>query len=287
MSIKLRFAITKDGTRVEPQRDVEAFCPVCNKPLVAKLGLVNAHHWAHKNGVKCTDTWLSPETKWHSNWKNKFPKEWQEIRCKDNETGEIHIADVKTTSGFVIEFQHSPIELEEIESRENFYKDMLWVIDLGKPGYRNLLTSKKIKGEPDNLGFRCTNLNELIPPEWINRKSIICLDYLGNSELYEFRPIYCLIPTGFKDATYVYKLGREEFITGIVNNKLVIDLKERKEKVQEPFRFSQALKALNENGIHLNQLNQSTNKQPQSRTYSQSKLQKIKTIQNYYKKTKS
>ena len=285
MPIKLRFAITKDGDRVEPQRDIAAFCPVCNKPLVAKLGLINAHHWAHKNGVKCTDTWLSPETKWHSNWKNKFPKEWQEIRCKDNETGEIHIADVKTASGFVLEFQHSPIEIEEIESRESFYKDMLWVLDLGKPGYRNLLTSKKFRGEPDNCGFRCTNINELIPEEWINRKSIICLDYLGNSELSQFKKIYCLVPTGFADATYLFVLEREYFVAGILNNKLVANLKSLKEKVRQPFKMSQALKALNDRGISLNLSTNSIHQQNHLKTYSESDRQKLKTIREYYKKT--
>ena len=41
-----------------------------------------------------------------SSWKNQFPTEWQEIIQRGN-TGEKHIADVKTKDGWVIEFQHS------------------------------------------------------------------------------------------------------------------------------------------------------------------------------------
>ena len=36
---------------------------------------------------------------------------------------------MKTPAGFVIEFQHSPISLEERTSREDFYKNMCWVVD--------------------------------------------------------------------------------------------------------------------------------------------------------------
>ena len=43
-----------------------------------------------------------------------------------------HIADIKTDSGLVIELQHSSMSLEEMQSRENFYKKMIWIID-GSP----------------------------------------------------------------------------------------------------------------------------------------------------------
>jgi competence CoiA-like predicted nuclease len=60
---------------------------------------------------------------------NLFPKEWQEIVHKDSATEEKHIADIKTDKGFVIEFQRSSIPPAEIKKRENFYKNMVWVID--------------------------------------------------------------------------------------------------------------------------------------------------------------
>ena len=47
----------------------------------------------------------------------------------DEKTGERHIADVKTPKGLVIEFQHSPIQSEELRSRETFYDNMIWIVD--------------------------------------------------------------------------------------------------------------------------------------------------------------
>lgn len=57
----------------------------------------------------------------------------------DQAGGERHIADVKTPFDLVIEFQHSPIEQMEVESREAFYGNMIWVVDGDRgsadPGY--------------------------------------------------------------------------------------------------------------------------------------------------------
>ena len=43
--------------------------------------------------------------------------------------GEKHVADVKTQSGRVIEFQHSSLKAEERAARESFYRKMIWVVD--------------------------------------------------------------------------------------------------------------------------------------------------------------
>ena len=59
-----------------------------------------------------------------TDWKKCFPEEWQEV-VHFAEDGEKHIADVKTPSGLVIEFQHSAIKPEEQLSREGFYKNDL------------------------------------------------------------------------------------------------------------------------------------------------------------------
>lgn len=62
-------------------------------------------------------------------WKNCFPQRFQEIVHFDERTGEKHIADVKTDNGFIVEVQHSPIPEGERRSREDFYGDMLWIVD--------------------------------------------------------------------------------------------------------------------------------------------------------------
>ncbi len=75
------------------------------------------------------DHWWESETEWHRKWKSRFPAEWQEVVQIDPTTGEKHIADVKTETGLVIEFQHSRITPDELQSRERFYENMIWVVD--------------------------------------------------------------------------------------------------------------------------------------------------------------
>lgn len=47
----------------------------------------------------------------------------------DKQTGERLIADVKEDSDRVVEIQHSPIAEREMQSREDFYGDMIWIVD--------------------------------------------------------------------------------------------------------------------------------------------------------------
>jgi competence protein CoiA len=95
--------------------------------MVSKCGTRVIHHWAHAQKKSC-DPWWENETAWHRKWKNEFPSEWREV-VHFAEDGEKHIADVKTSKGITIEFQHSPMtDLERI-SREEFYRNLVWVID--------------------------------------------------------------------------------------------------------------------------------------------------------------
>ena len=121
----MRFALFNDE-RIEATKGAKGKCSSCGSELVAKCGEIKIHHWAHKK--KCDDHWWENETEWHRNWKNKFPKEWQEV-IQYAESGEKHIADVKTDEGWVVEFQHSHIKPEERRSRNNFYKKLIWVVD--------------------------------------------------------------------------------------------------------------------------------------------------------------
>jgi competence protein CoiA len=71
------------------------------------------------------------ETDWHRQWKNLFPEECREV-VHIAENGEIHRADIKTSTGIIIEVQHSAMTDAERISRESFYKNLVWIID-GKP----------------------------------------------------------------------------------------------------------------------------------------------------------
>jgi len=94
--------------------------------MIAKCGDIKVRHWAHRRTSDC-DHWWEPETAWHRDWKSRFPEHWQEI-IQTAEDGEKHVADVKTESGLVIEFQHSSIDPKERVSRELFHGNMVWVV---------------------------------------------------------------------------------------------------------------------------------------------------------------
>lgn len=129
----MKFGLDKSTKeRIEPRPGLLANCPCCEAELISKCGDIKVHHWAHKKGHDC-DPWWEPETEWHRKWKNKFKTEWQETIKFDSETGEKHIADIYNPNiDLVIEFQNSPIDIEEMESREKFYKKMLWIVNAEK-----------------------------------------------------------------------------------------------------------------------------------------------------------
>lgn len=116
-----------EGLRCEAQPKLRGHCPHCSAEVHAKCGDIKMWHWAHVSNRDC-DHWWEPEKPWHRDWKNEFLEQHQEkpLRAPD---GELHIADVITESGTVLEFQHSPISSGERASRENFYKRMIWVVN--------------------------------------------------------------------------------------------------------------------------------------------------------------
>jgi competence protein CoiA len=121
----MKFAVV-EGERREAQPHLSGKCPHCGDAMTARCGDVRVWHWAHRGTSTC-DPWWESETEWHRDWKNQFPEAWQEFRYSKD--GEVLIADVKTESGVVLEFQHPHLRQNERESRENFYPKMVWVVN--------------------------------------------------------------------------------------------------------------------------------------------------------------
>lgn len=93
--------------------------------------------------------------------------------------------------------------------------------------YRNLLSKAKI--ERNILGFPiCTNANKVFPYEWISRNVFVFLDFKGEDSLDEplFDPLICIIPTIIRNNVYAYilKIERKDFVAGIYDNSLVLNL---------------------------------------------------------------
>ena len=79
------------------------------------------------------------ETPWHRNWKEAFPVSFREVCLWDEHTRQQHRADVYTPCGTALEFQNSPIGIEEMESREAFYPRLVWILNGKKfKGFRVL-----------------------------------------------------------------------------------------------------------------------------------------------------
>lgn len=113
-------ALNEKSERIKATPGVRAYCPNCNELLIPKCGEIKVHHFSHKGENDC-DIW-GEESEWHRNWKNLFPIDYQE-KWMDS-----HRADVKLPNGRIIEFQSSAIKPSVIREREQFYKDMIWVL---------------------------------------------------------------------------------------------------------------------------------------------------------------
>lgn len=118
----MKYARTLHGEKEIPTPGVVGRCPVCDAEVRAKCGEVIPPYWSHISSKDC-DPWSEGETDWHMQSKNQFIRKYQEV------TMGPHRADVCLPGGFVIEFQHSPITVYEVHEREDFYKNMIWVVD--------------------------------------------------------------------------------------------------------------------------------------------------------------
>jgi competence CoiA-like predicted nuclease len=135
----MKFSLV-NGIKTEAMPGGKGICSCCESETIAKCGNYKIWHWAHKSNKNC-DSWWESETEWHRLWKSYFPIENQEVVHKDIDSGEKHIADVKTLNGMVIEFQNSPIAAEELKAREAFYKRVIWIVNGDSFKNRFLLTS--------------------------------------------------------------------------------------------------------------------------------------------------
>ncbi len=192
-----------------------------NKPRLGCFFLL-IDNWAHKGNRNC-DPWWENETDWHRSWKDNFPKEWQEIIHTDEESGEKHIADVKTESGWILEFQHSHINPEERLSRNSFYPKLVWVIDgvrrqRDKPAFHKILEEYAIrKADPRFERIIGPDDCRLIK-EWHTSNARVFLDFQDVDK--ENQPfIWFLFPRIADNEAHLWPITRAEFIALHKNNK--------------------------------------------------------------------
>lgn len=133
------YAKNKAGERILATKDVEATCPGCGSTMVAKMGNIIMHHWAHVKDSEC-DSWSEPEGEWHLGWKKRIDDYAKEHEIEDvltiekymKQEDKWHFADIHSTNEGVTELQHSSISVADIEQRENFYGKMKWLFDVSE-----------------------------------------------------------------------------------------------------------------------------------------------------------
>lgn len=232
----MKFALV-ENKKIEATKGAKGNCPCCGSEVIAKCGAIKINHWAHKKISTC-DPWWERETEWHRAWKNNYPDDWQEISFTDEQTGEKHIADVRTSHNLIIEFQHSHIEQQERVSRERFYKNMVWVVD-GTRLKRDY--PRFLKGKDDNIrltnkqGFFTVNFpDECFPSAWLESSVPVIFDFLGMESidnLNDFRNnLYCLLPKQNKRESILVVFLRESFIQGTVNGVLLFNKQQDSQK---------------------------------------------------------
>lgn len=207
----MKYALVS-GEKIEAFKGGKGICPNCGSEMIAKCGDIKINHWSHKGNRNC-DTWWENETEWHRQWKNQFPKEWQEVIHYDDK-GEKHIADVKTKNDWIIEFQHSYLKPEERNSRNTFYPKLVWVID-GLRRKTDRIQFQKILKESSKAPVKNVNIRQINFPEesrllkeWLNCGVPVFFDFyeLNKSAL------WFLLPLNFKEKAYLIAFSREEFI---------------------------------------------------------------------------
>ena len=172
------------------------------------------------------DTWWETETEWHRGWKENFPREWQEVIQFDKQTNEKHIADVRTDTGLVIEFQHSYINPAERRQREDFYKNMIWIVD-GTRLQRDIphfLKAQKDFLRMDNPGiFGIEFADDCFPKNWLGSSVPVIFDFKRTTELENkinaIRLLYCIFPIKLGWLTIFAEISRKALVKSLTEGE--------------------------------------------------------------------
>jgi hypothetical protein len=132
-------------------------------------------------GTRRCDNWWEPETPWHREWKNRFPPAWREV-IQHASDGEKHIADIRSPSGKVIEFQHSRLKPDERRAREAFYGDMFWVVDgtrteRGRINFSRGVSIWRNWGTGQQRLFVTHFASDGLPSEWLASSVPVLFDF--------------------------------------------------------------------------------------------------------------
>lgn len=132
-------------------------------------------------------------SEWHYSMQNRFPEEQREIIVKYK--GQTHRADILYKNK-IIEFQHSPISIDELEERNNFYNAagycMAWVFDVQEQYNSEAIT---IMDHDLAIMYKWSNPKRCLQcfpkPNEYNKKLVIHLYWMGEDGCECFNRVIC------------------------------------------------------------------------------------------------
>ncbi|WP_202927957.1 competence protein CoiA family protein [Cyclobacterium roseum] len=147
------------------------------------------------------------------------------VTRRNETTGEKHIADIRSAHGLVIEFQHSPTDPKERETREKFYRNMVWVVDGTrlKRDYPRFLKGKKEFRDTANPEFFLIDyLEDIFPSGWLRSSVPVIFDFKGietTNNQSEKHKLYCLFPIRKGMYAILVEITKRAFIITTINGE--------------------------------------------------------------------
>lgn len=234
-----------NNERSKAMPKLKGYCPACNELVISKCGKIKIWHWAHLGKRDC-DSWSEGETDWHLYWKNHFDPEYQEVIVKNDNV--IHRADIRLVNGLVIEIQNSPIKPEEIDKRNAFYKNVVWILN----GKRLISDYEKIQGllrqkTSESKLIKITNLGFYFTRTWKNSNTPLIIDF-GEFEELEISPIFLFIQSHDKKEKFLYRLDKKHFIDSLRDKNTISSFIEEAENlINKDFSISNTSTPLTHN----------------------------------------
>ena len=231
----MRYA-SVNGVRQEAEQKLRGTCPYCDRVVFAKCGQQRIWHWSHLGKL---DVILgeSPRRFGIASGRTSFPQiggrsgrrsKWRMScrRCQEDR-------------GLVIEFQRSHITPDERISRENFYRNMVWVVDGTRlardwPRFEQGYSARRQIIRP---GFFITPYPALcFGKAWVNCRVPVFVDFAGTTPIAQLpdarrHPLWCMLPGRVDSYAVVFAHSRQDFVDQALHNRQVVPTEEIKQGV--------------------------------------------------------
>lgn len=133
-----------------------------------------------------------------------------------SEDGTRHVADIKTDTGLVVEFQHSHLSTVERREREEFYDNLIWVVDgtrlkrdLDFLGHIRLHESSSPRPDVFPFNWRVPQITR----RWDESTKLVFLDFHGDH-------VWCVPPNTNVWRKYATKVPKNEFVSALLARSL-------------------------------------------------------------------